>query len=348
MQHQRSGARDRTARALSRNSSRLSDWAIRLVGLLLLVFALAIGLFKAPDRPVETLVARWAPPPSELIELKVGGHTQLTHLRDEGPRTDPLPLVLFHGTSDSLHTWDGWARELSKTRRVIRADLPGFGLTGPATDGDHGIRAYVAFATALMDHLKVRRAVLVGNSLGGEVAWMTAATHPERVAALVLVDPSGLPFTPEHVPIGFLLSANPVTGWLSQYLLPRSLVQQSVEGVFGNPQRVNQDTVDRFYEISLREGNRAALGDRIDTLLKETKAGFHTAEWAKVKAPTLLLWGERDRLIPPATAQAYLKGRAAGAPAPELKILPTLGHVPQLEDPVTSLAAARAFIDAAR
>ena len=77
---------------------------LRIFGALLLVTALALALSRAPDRPVETLVARWALPPSDFIEVR----GQVVHLRDEGPRDDPLPLVLIHGTSASLDNWVGW------------------------------------------------------------------------------------------------------------------------------------------------------------------------------------------------------------------------------------------------
>jgi hypothetical protein len=102
-------------------------WWQRLLGLLLMATALAVALFRAPDRPVQTLVARWAPPPSDFVDVK----GQIVHLRDQGPRNDPLPIVLIHGTSASLHTWEGWVRALRTQRRVITFDLPGFGLTGP-------------------------------------------------------------------------------------------------------------------------------------------------------------------------------------------------------------------------
>ena len=82
----------------------MSGVLIRIVGVLLLLSALAIPLVRAPDRPVETLVARWAPPPSEFLDLQ----GQLVHYRDEGPKSDPAPVVLLHGTSASLHTWEGW------------------------------------------------------------------------------------------------------------------------------------------------------------------------------------------------------------------------------------------------
>ena len=99
------------------------------------------------------------------------------HLRDEGPHDDPAPIVLLHGTSASLHTWQGWAVALRDQRRVIRFDLPGFGLTGPNRQNDYSIAADVLFVRAVMDKLGVQRFVLAGNSLGGQIAWSAAAAH---------------------------------------------------------------------------------------------------------------------------------------------------------------------------
>jgi pimeloyl-ACP methyl ester carboxylesterase len=150
------------------------------------------------------------------------------------------------------------------------------------------------------------------------------------------------------VPFGFAAARFAPSAWASQFLLPRPLVKQSVEQVFGNPANVRGELVDRFFEITLREGNRRAIGLRVQALLAERGQPLYTEAWARVKQPTLLIWGERDRLIPPATAQQYLDLRAKDAPPAELKILPGLGHVPQLEDAKTSLAAARPFIDAVK
>src|SRR5690606_28609769 len=121
------------------------------------------------------------------------------HVRDEGPRDDRRPIVLIHGTSASLHTWDGWVAALAGQRRVIRFDLPGFGLTGPAPDNNYTVERYADFTVRVMNALAVSRAVVGGNSLGGEVAMETALRAPERVAGLVLVDSAGYPFTPESM-----------------------------------------------------------------------------------------------------------------------------------------------------
>jgi pimeloyl-ACP methyl ester carboxylesterase len=164
--------------------------ALKLLGALLFMTAIAMWLSRAPDWPVEALVARWAPPPSDFIDVE----GQLVHLRDVGPRDDPEPLVLIHGTSASLHTWEGWVKALSARHRVISFDLPGFGLTGPNASGDYRGDSYARFVLDLMDQLKVQRMAVAGNSLGGEVAWRTALMAPRRVTKLILVDAAGPDF----------------------------------------------------------------------------------------------------------------------------------------------------------
>ncbi len=311
-------------------------WLLRIVGVLLFVSAVALAMSRAPDRSVESLVPRWAPAPSDFVDL----HGQLVHLRDEGPREDPLPVVLIHGTSASLHTWEGWARALRTQRRVISFDLPGFGLTGPASGryaaaGYHG-DAYARFVLDLLDHLQVPRAVLAGNSLGGEVAWRTAAMAPERVASLVLVDAAGLAFTPSAVPRGWLIARTPVLGKVTEWVLPRSMVAQGLASVYGDPSRVDQALVDRYFELTLREGNRHALRER----LRVMKTGEHAERLAAIRAPTLILWGGRDRLFELGVARQFEQAIAGS----RLVVFDELGHVPQEEDPVRSFEPVREFL----
>lgn len=312
------------------------SWLLRALGLLLIATALVIAMSRAPDLPATALAGRWAPAPSSFIDL----HGQLVHLRDEGPRGDPLPIVLVHGTSASLHTWEGWVKGLRTQRRVITFDLPAFGLTGPFT-GRYAQRPYhgdeyARFVLDLLDHLGVQRAVLGGNSLGGEVAWRVAAMAPERVDRLVLVDAVGPAFTPQSVPLGFLVASTPGLRWMTEYLLPRELVAASVRGVYADPTRVTDDVIERYYQLTLREGNRAALVQR----LKVMKNGEHVERLQTLRQPTLVLWGEQDRLIPVSVAHEFQR-RIAGS---QLDVLPNLGHVPQEEDPQRSLAPVKAFL----
>jgi pimeloyl-ACP methyl ester carboxylesterase len=304
----------------------------RLLGLLLIFSAVALALSRAPDRPVETLVARWAPPPSDFIDL--GG--QLVHVRDIGPRADPLPIVLVHGTSASLHTWEGWMAELGKTRRVIAFDLPGFGLTGPRADGDYGGDADARFTLALLDRLQLPQVVLGGNSLGGMVAWRVATLAPERVARLVLVDAAGLPDSIATIPLGWRIARTPVLGALTEWVLPRAMVTQGLVKVYADPEKISAELVDRYFELTLREGNRGALRQR----LQQFEPGAGAERIATIRQPTLILWGAQDRLIPPAAGREFQR-RIAGS---ELVVFERLGHVPHEEDPAASLVPVRAFL----
>jgi len=323
----------------------MSRWLPRIIGVLLMATALAVALSRAPDRPVQTLVARWAPAPSDFIDL----HGQLVHYRDEGPRNDAVPLVLVHGTSASLHTWQGWVAAIKPQRRVISFDLPAFGLTGPfagryAQQSYRG-DTYARFVLDLLDALKVQRFSIGGNSLGGEVAWRVASLAAERVDRLVLVDAAGYPFQPQSVPIGFMVARVPGLNRLTEWLLPRAMVEASVHSVYGDPAKVTPGLVDRYFELTLREGNRRALAQRLRA--QELDAQSFEANVARIRAlklPTLVIWGGRDRLIPPDIARRF----AADIAGSQLSIFDALGHVPQEEDATATVAVVQAFLDEKR
>lgn len=308
----------------------LKSLALLLAAVVFFVVAGVVATW-APDKPVDELKARWARAPSQFVAVQ----GLQVHLRDEGPREDPEPIVLLHGTSASLHTWEGWARDLSRTRRVIRFDLPGFALTGPHPKDDYSIDAYVRFVAGVMDALGVQRFVLGGNSLGGQIAWATAHAHPQRVTRLVLVDAAGYPFEPSSVPIGFQLARIPALAPVLQRTLPRGVVEGSVRNVYGDPSKVTPELVDLYYDMTLREGNRRALGLRM-----AQRWAVQPERIAQLKLPTLVLWGGQDRLIPPDSAQRFAKD-IAGA---RLVVWNELGHVPQEEDPARTVAEVRRFL----
>lgn len=308
---------------------------IRILGVLLLtcgIFAIA-GVFAtwAPDRSVQALSERWAQPPSTFIAVE----GMQVHLRDEGPRDDPLPIVLLHGTSASLHTWDGWAQGLTDQRRVIRFDLPAFGLTGPHPQDDYSIAAYVRFVGAVMDKLGVQTFVLAGNSLGGQIAWGTALAMPQRVKKLVLVDAAGYPLQPSSVPIGFRIARIPGARVLMEYVLPRGIVDSSVRNVYADPAKVTRELVDRYYDLSLRTGNRRALAHRLDQPFSGQEASIKS-----IKTPTLILWGARDQLI----ALEHAKRFEADIAGSKLVVFDDLGHVPHEEGAQKTVEAFKAFL----
>ncbi len=326
----------------------LRRWLRRLLkgfAALALVLLVAAGGFIAwawaPDQPAEALMARWGAPPSR-IEPILG---LPLHLRDEGPRDDPTPIVLLHGTGDSLHTWQGWAESLTPTRRVIRYDLPGFGLTGPDPDHDYSMKRQVAVLVAVLDRLGVERAIVGGNSYGGGIAWQAALAHPERVAGVVLVDASGAPApdpvasaatAPRSVPIAFRLAGLPALQPLLVRVLPRAVIESSLRNVYGDPSKVTPELVDRYFDLATREGNRAALFARFGRGGEPAS----TQPASAIAQPTLILWGARDRLIPLAAGERF----HAAIPGSELVVFDDLGHVPQEEDPGRTVAALQAFL----
>ncbi len=309
----------------------------RLGKILFLLLAIAVIALVAwgysGDRTVAELRARWAPAPSEFKQID----GLEVHLRDQGPRDDALPVLLLHGTSASLHTWEGWARAIAQTRRVISIDLPGFGLTGPNVERDYRTERYVRHVLAVLDHLAIKRVVLAGNSLGGEIAWHTALADRGRVAALVLVDPAGMPLAAKSIPIGFRMAANPLLAPLLTVLTPRSVVAQSVRSTYGDPAKVTDATIDRYYELTLRTGNRQALVDRF----KQMRFGDRIDGLKSIEIPTLILWGAQDQLIPVDNARLF----ADAIPNSEVAIFENLGHIPQEEDPQQSVAPVLRFLE---
>ena len=310
---------------------------LQMLGVILgaIVLLLIAGLVAvwAPDRSAEDLSGRWATPPSQF--LMVDG--MKVHLRDEGPRDDPQPIVLLHGTSSSLHTWDGWAQVLKEKHRVIRVDLPGFGLTGPTPDGNYQMPVYSHFVASLMDTLQVKRAVLAGNSLGGYVAWKTAVDYPDRVSKLILVDSAGYATTAASVPIGFKLAQIPMLSGLMANILPRRVIKSSLRNVYGDPSKITTELIDRYYELTLRTGNRKSLAARFS----QNKAGEFEAQIQQIKQPTLVMWGRLDRLILPENAEKFHRDIANS----RVVLFDALGHVGHEEGPAATVAAAQAFLD---
>jgi pimeloyl-ACP methyl ester carboxylesterase len=312
---------------------------LRILKISLLILLSVVVLFasyfyvnQAPDKSVAELSKRWAAEPSQFMQIA----GMNIHFRDEGPKSDEYPIVLIHGTSASLHTWDGWVDQLKTQRRVIRFDLPAFGLTGPDPKNNYTIEHYAEVVIAVLDKLRVKKSVLAGNSLGGYIAWATAVLYPERVSKIILVDASGYPFKSESLPLAFKLSKNPIASRLLKNVLPKSLVKKSVENVYGNPDLVTSELVDRYYDLALRKGNRNALKERF----KQTVPGDLAKKISTINVPTLIIWGRKDKLIPIKLAMKFKKDIINS----QLVIFDDLGHVPHEENPQATVAVVKKFL----
>jgi pimeloyl-ACP methyl ester carboxylesterase len=300
-------------------------WLFYIFLALLAILATWIVINLKSDLPLEGLKSRWTDKSSRFVDVD----GMQVHYRDEG--TGPV-VVLLHGTSSSLHTWDGWAAGLQKTQRVVRMDLPAFGLTGPSPARDYSPDAAVAFLDHFVAKIGLQQFALAGNSRGGTIAWKYAVAHPDRVRALILVDSGGYPVDNKSGPIAFRLGGLGL-GPLLVRLDPRFLVEDGVKKSYGDPGRIRPETVDRYYELTLRPGNREAFLDRMKVPYVD-----ETAQLASIKVPTLVLWGARDNLIPVENAKRF-GGAISGA---RVVVYDDLGHVPMEEDaPRTAAEAAR-------
>lgn len=303
-----------------------------LVYSMILLVVLASLLFGHFDRPVEDLKPTYARAPSDFVPVM----GMEVHYRDEGNQQDPLPLVLIHGTGASLHTFDAWTTALKKDKRVVRMDLPGFGLTGPFPEGDYSMDRYVAFVRAFLAARDIEQCILAGNSLGGQIAWNFTLKHPDKVDKLILIDAAGYPKNSTSVPIAFRVARTPVLNKTLTFITPRFLIKSSVLNVYADKAKVTDELVSRYFDLSLRKGNRQALIDRMQMPFDSTAAG----QIKSIAQPTLILWGAQDGLIPVENAYRFQRD----LPNDTLVILENSGHVPMEENPDESLEAVLAFI----
>jgi pimeloyl-ACP methyl ester carboxylesterase len=306
---------------------------IKILLALVLVFILVIILlFGHRDIPLEELKSKYTNAASSFISV----NGMNVHYRDEGNKTDTLPIVLIHGTGSSLHTFDTWTDRLKISNRVVRMDLPAYGLTGPFPDRNYSVKQYTAFLKDFLTALNIKQCVLVGNSLGGQIAWNFSLKLPDMVAKLILIDPAGYPLTSKSVPAAFKLAQIPVVKNLFTYVTPRFLARSSLENVYFDKSKITDSLVNRYFELTLRAGNRQAFVDRLNST-KDTSAYNRIGE---INQPTLILWGENDLLIPVENAYKFHKD----LPNDTLVILDKSGHVPMEETPYRSLAPVLNFL----
>ncbi|HQR94619.1 MAG TPA: alpha/beta hydrolase, partial [Sediminibacterium sp.] len=284
------------------------------------LFLIGVVFYKK-DIPVENLKQLYANTSSQFIPL-MGMNV---HYRDEGNSTDSIPIVLIHGTSSSLLTWDSVVDNLKDKHRIIRMDLPAFGLTGPNPFKDYSFDYYTHFVDSFLLKLSVNKCIIIGNSLGGGIAWHYALAYPQKVAKLVLVDASGFSsLSKSKGALGFKIAQTPVLNQIVKFVTPRFLVRKSLEDVYADDSRISDSLVDIYFKMTLREGNRSALIDRM-------RAGFQneSEKIATLKTPTLIIWGEEDQLIPIEHAYRFQKA----IPNSQLSVFKSVGHVPMEEAP---------------
>ncbi len=288
----------------------------------------------APDIPYPRLEAKYANAASRYASLPGGLRV---HYRDEGPR-DARTVVLVHGFAASLHAWEPWVERLRQDYRVVSLDLPGHGLTQAPDDYAISSSGNAEIIDALTRRLGVERFVIVGNSMGGAVAWSYALAHPERLEGLVLVNAAGWPSSTDSSggPAIFKLLANPAGRLLLRNIDPRPLAARGLKQAYVDESLVSDALLDRYVELARAPDHRALLTNR------GARPAVAPETFARIEAPTLVMVGLRDEVIPPERSAAFAKV----IPGAQLVTYPAGGHVPMEQMPDASARDLRAFLSA--
>ena len=303
---------------------------------LLYIFIAFIGLilgFTASswheDIPVEEIIEKYAYENSQFLELD----GMNVHYRINGDTGETV--VLLHGTASSLHTWEGWTKELSKYYRVVSFDMPGFGITGPEPNGVYTRERYLKFIDDMLVQLNIDSCYMAGNSFGGYMTWSYAVAHPEKVKKIAILNSSGYPRGDQPTPISFRLQK---LNWMKPVLTnvtPMSLVRKGVKVVYYDDSKITEELIQRYADLLLRAGNRGGLMGKTQQITYD-----HVDEIKQIQCPTLIMWGDSDGLVNVEAAPRF----HADIPNSELLIYENMGHVPMEEIPERSVADFMAFL----
>ena len=282
---------------------------------------LLLTLWTYRDIPAAVLEAEFGTPPSQFMMID----GVRVHFRDEGNGT---PIILVHGHWGNLFQWDSWMPELIKNHRVIRFDLTSHGLTGVDPSGDYSNERAVWLFEQLTDQINLEKFHLAGTSIGGMVAYKYASAHPNRVLSLGLINSGGLK-NPARAPDDRYQMAWWIDGLA--YYTPKSLVENILRGVAGDPTSIPADVIDQWYRFNMRDGQREAEIERN----RQFTVGRTTKELNAITAPTLLMWGEDNRNLPISQVNEFKK-RLLSAPVSTVTY-DGVGHNVTYENPNESV-----------
>ena len=288
------------------------------------------------DLAPDVVNSRYANDESKFIALGSLQKGIEVHYRDEGLNAEENPdapvLFLLHGIMASLHTWDGWVENLQDDFRIIRVDIPGFGLTGPYADGIYNVERAVDMLNQLSSELKIESFSLAGNSMGGLISWNFAVQYPEKVERLILLDSAGYSF---DLPVMLKLLRTPILKDSMAFVTPKFIVTQTLSEVYGDDSKVTDETIERYHQLMLREGNRTAVVSVLESI-----SDVENDKIKQLKVPTLIQWGEADNWIPLAHAENF----ATEIEGAKLITYPGVGHIPMEEIPQQSANDAKDFL----
>jgi len=236
------------------------------------------------------------------------------------------PVILLHGLADDVGVWESAIAPLAAKYRVVALDQIGFGRSDKPLL-NYRVSTFVDFLDGFLNELKIERASLVGNSLGGWIAADFALTHPERINRLVLCDAAGYAALSKTMDPRALSALRLASRDDIRYLGPLTFRDK------------------RFYEdVDLAFKQRLATGDSytVSRILDSMIRGEDVLDnrLAAIKQPTLILWGREDRLIPLNFAERFHK-EITGS---RLEVIDNCGHMPHVECPKEFVTAVLEFL----
>ena len=252
-------------------------------------------------------------------------------VRDEGAHNAPV-LVLAHGFTSSLETWDALAADLQSDYRIIRFDLPGHGLSGSDPTSDYSNKRTVDLVDQLLAALKIDKPTLIGSSLGGLVAWRLAAKHPDAFANLVLLAPGGFSING----VGDAPVDVPVMVQLYLHTAPEAGVAHASAALYGDPEKLTPQRLTEIGDMMRQPGNGAAFVARAGQFTLPDPV----ADLAKVNVPTLIIWGDKDVMVPPGHGPQFVDA----LPQARLLTYAGVGHLPHEESPTRLAQDIRDFL----
>ncbi len=247
------------------------------------------------------------------------------------------PVVLLHGLGAWSYTWRSLLPELTTRRRAVAVDLLGHGSTGAARRADCSPRGLLRHVMATLEALEIERAVWAGNSLGGGLGLLAAMEEPWPVGGLVLLAPAGYP---QRMPRNLAVLRWPGAPWLCQFLPPGLIVREMLSRVLYDSALMEPETIARYTAPLADRRRRRALMRAGASIWPEDLEAI-AARIPTIEAPTLVLWGEEDRITPAELARRYLREM----PRCRLVLLPGTGHAPQEERPEEVAAEVLAFLE---
>lgn len=303
---------------MTRRSARLGLKLAAAAGLGLSGLMLA---FWRGDIPFAYLRARYGRPSSRMLALPSGVRL---HYRDIGNKHGQV-LMLLHGYSASSLDWQDWVERLGDRYRLILVDLPGHGLTEAPAGYEASIAGMVDCVAALFDALACR-AILVGNSMGGQVAWRTALDHPTRVAGLVLIGSTG--WTDERAATNkgvFRFLGHAFGRFLLRHLDLTWIARRGLRSVFTDSRLVTPSMVRRYVDLARAPGHR----DILTGLQMQGGEANQLARLRTLEIPTLIFAGANDELVPISDGRRFEQAIRNAT----LIVYPVVGHVPMQEIP---------------